>query len=113
MPVVKTTSIETTDNAALEHRRWTADAVIVGGLCFAASLLNYLWLIYDTTPPHWDYAGHLLSAYHYRQAFQSFFSGDAGVVALVKRIVAIDQAVYPPFFPLFASVVTPILSRRA
>ncbi len=83
----------------------------------AACLLNYVWLSFNKTPPHWDSANHLMSALNYRQVFSDLFHGSfgghGGAVNFLRRLVHVDVYVYPPLFPLTASLVSPSPSLRS
>ena len=83
----------------------------------AACLLNFVWLSYDTTPPQWDGAGHLLSAMRYRALLANLLHGgvvaEGGVMEILGRFVRVDQSAYPPLFPLTASLVSPNMSLRS
>ena len=83
----------------------------------AACLLNFAWLSYDTTPPQWDGAAHLLSAMRFRELFASLlhgnFEAEGGFVELLWRFVHVNQRHYPPLFPLIAGLVSPGESLRS
>src|SRR3954465_4471502 len=93
----------------LRRPRW-----ILAGIVAAACLLNYVWLSFDARPPHWDAANHLLSALNYREVVAGIISGSAGSpVQVLKRLLHIDAMVYPPLFPLTASILSPTLTFRS
>jgi 4-amino-4-deoxy-L-arabinose transferase-like glycosyltransferase len=94
---------------------WLASPpAILAGIILAACWLNYLWLSFDARPPHWDAANHLLSALNYRDILTSVINGSAGSpVQVLKRLLHVDAMVYPPLFPLAASVLSPTLTFRS
>jgi len=94
-------------------RPWAIGAVLA--VCAVGILLNYLWLYADSTPPHWDYANHLNSAIHYREALSGLLPGSSwkGLLPTIKRLVHIDVMVYPPFFPMAASLLAPSVTLRS
>jgi len=52
---------------------------------------NIIWLKYDTLPPIWDQAGHLIKSYDYFKAIDRFDSG------LLSKLLNISNF-YPPLF---------------
>ena len=61
---------------------------VVAAIVIAASLLNFAWLSFDGTPPHWDSANHLTSAIGYRDLLSSAVRGAAGTpVAVLTRLL--------------------------
>src|SRR5687768_13936626 len=86
----------------------------VAGIAVAACVLNFLWLSFDRTPPHYDASNHLLSALNYRELLSNVIGGTAGTpLEILKRMVHIDAMVYPPLFPLIAGLISPTLSLRS
>lgn len=69
-----------------------------------------LWLSYDTVPPHWDSAGHMLSALKYHEAVSDYLQQHdwwsiRSIKTLLWKLHAVDRVVYPPLFPFMASFV--------
>jgi hypothetical protein len=95
-------------------RRLGGGMLLVGGIAVLAAALNFVWLSFDATPPHWDAANHLLSALEYRELLASAIRGQAGgPIAVLKQLVHVDKMVYPPLFPLTAGVVSPSEAIRS
>src|SRR6188474_3890955 len=83
-------------------------AWLVAGVVLASCALNFVFLSFDATPPHWDAANHLLSAMDYRALLVGAVNGEAGgPVAVLKQLVHVDKMVYPPLFPLTAGLLSP------
>lgn len=101
-------------NGARLRSRLFRPGWLVAGIGLAVCLLNYMWLSFDKTPPHWDSANHLLSALKYREVFLSAIQGTGGPpLQILKSLVHIDVMVYPPLFPLTASFLSPMLTIRS
>ena len=109
------TTLTTQEHGAVRGQdRLSRPGWSVAGIAVAACLLNFLWLSFDRTPPHYDAANHLLSALNYRELLASVISGTAGTpLEILKRMVHIDAMVYPPLFPLTAGLISPTLSLRS
>ena len=77
-------------------------------LVLVFACMNLFWLSYDTVPPHWDYANHLLSALKYHEAMSSYLAGGdwfsiTSIKAVIWKLLRVDQIVYPPLFPFVGS----------
>jgi len=77
-------------------------------LLLLISLTNFFWLSYNTLPPHWDWAAHMLSALKYHQAMSDYTQQPdlwslTSVKAVLRNLLGVDQSVYPPLFPLVGS----------
>ena len=77
--------------------------VVLALLVAALGALNYLWLLNNTVPPHWDAASHMMSALKYHavlsQCFDQSLFALAGVKHCVGELVFVDNFVYGPLFP--------------
>jgi len=94
--------------------RVPGSAWLVGGIILVSCALNFVFLSFDATPPHWDASNHLLSALDYRELLVSAVQGQAGgPIAVLKQLVHVDKMVYPPLFPLVAGVLSPDETARS
>ena len=95
-------------------RRMPGGILLVAAVTLGASALNFVWLSFDATPPHWDSANHLLSALDYRDLVGRAVRGQAGgPITALKEFVHVDKMVYPPLFPLTAALVSPSETARS
>lgn len=77
-------------------------------LLLLISLTNFFWLSYNTLPPHWDWAAHMLSALKYHQAMSDYIQQPdlwslTSVKAVLWNLLGVDQSVYSPLFPFVGS----------
>src|SRR3954471_13810711 len=99
---------------ARNDRRLPRGAWLVGCITLAACALNFVFLSFDATPPHWDAANHLLSALDYRALLASAVHGQAGgPMPVLKHLVHVDKMVSPPLFPLTAGLLSPFETARS
>src|SRR5262245_56970676 len=92
-----------------DARTFGRDSIVLALLVVMVGALHYVWLSYNTLPPHWDQANHMMSALRYHAVLSECIGQSPvtlrGVRHCVGALVSVDQFVYPPLFPLVGGLV--------
>ena len=73
------------------------NAIALVLLLLAFACTNMFWLSYDTAPPHWDTANHMLSALKYHEAMSSYLEEGnwlsiKSIKTVLRKLLAVDQS---------------------